>query len=173
MPEVDEVLWPVLVLTGVVVSLCVLIHYEALRLMIAMIVHRHSHRIAIVGVVFGLLTAHLLEIGVFALAQGLMHSIFGRSIGHLEGNVSGGFDAFYYSMVVYTTVGFGDITPEGPIRFMTGMEALTGLVLITWSASFTFLIMQARWGEALSKLAHRRTAVDERATDRNRKSGST
>jgi hypothetical protein len=28
------------------------------------------------------------------------------------------------------------------VRFPTGTEALTGLVLITWSASFTFIEMQ-------------------------------
>jgi hypothetical protein len=47
--------------------------------------------------------------------------------------------------MVYTTVGFGDLLPQGAIRFMSGMEALTGLVMITWSASFTFLEMQRDW----------------------------
>ena len=35
-------------------------------------------------------------------------------------------DCGYYSFVTYTTLGFGDIIPHGPIRFLTGMEALTG-----------------------------------------------
>ena len=34
---------------------------------------------------------------------------------------------------------------SGPIRFVCGNEALTGLVLITWSASFTFLEMERFW----------------------------
>jgi len=46
---------------------------------------------------------------------------------------------------VFTTLGFGDVIPYGAIRFMTGMEALTGLVLITWSASFAFIEMQRHW----------------------------
>ncbi len=33
----------------------------------------------------------------------------------------------------------------GPIRFIGGTMALTGLVLITWSASFTFLEMERFW----------------------------
>ncbi len=37
----------------------------------------------------------------------------------------------YYSAMLYTTVGFGDIIPQGLIRFLSGTEALTGLVLIT------------------------------------------
>jgi hypothetical protein len=40
----------------------------------------------------------------------------------------------------------GEIVPVGPIRFLTGMEAVGGLLLITWSASFTFIEMQRYWG---------------------------
>jgi hypothetical protein len=48
----------------------------------------------------------------------------------------------------YTTVGFGDVAPIGPIRFLTGTEALTGFVLIAWSASFTYLEMERYWKES-------------------------
>jgi hypothetical protein len=30
---------------------------------------------------------------------------------------------------------------------MSGLQAVAGLVLITWSASFTFLEMQRYWGK--------------------------
>jgi hypothetical protein len=33
---------------------------------------------------------------------------------------------FYYSAVVCTTLGFGDIIPIGPAKIMTDMEALIG-----------------------------------------------
>ena len=39
----------------------------------------------------------------------------------------------------------GDLVPTGPIRFMAGMESVTGLLLITWSASFTYLEMVRYW----------------------------
>jgi len=51
----------------------------------------------------------------------------------------------YFSAVTYSTVGFGDVIPTGPLRFLVGTEALTGFVLITWSASFTYLEMQRYW----------------------------
>ena len=54
-------------------------------------------------------------------------------------------DCVYFSFTTFTTLGFGDIHPLGPIRFLTGIEALTGLVLITWTASFLFLEMQRHW----------------------------
>jgi hypothetical protein len=51
----------------------------------------------------------------------------------------------YFSATTYATVGFGDAVPVGPLRFLTGLEALTGFVMITWSASYTFLEMQRDW----------------------------
>ncbi len=47
--------------------------------------------------------------------------------------------------MVYTTVGFGDLVPAGALRMVSSTEALSGLALITWSASFTFLQMQRIW----------------------------
>jgi hypothetical protein len=37
--------------------------------------------------------------------------------------------------VTFSTVGFGEMWPVGAVRFLCGLEALTGFVLITWSAS--------------------------------------
>jgi hypothetical protein len=31
------------------------------------------------------------------------------------------------------------------VRLLTGIEALTGLIMIGWSASFTYLFMNKHW----------------------------
>ena len=54
-------------------------------------------------------------------------------------------DCAYFSFTIYTTLGFGDIVPHGNMRYLTGLESLTGLVLITWSASFLYYEMQRHW----------------------------
>jgi hypothetical protein len=54
-------------------------------------------------------------------------------------------DAVYLSAETFTTVGFGDLAPRGAIRFLAGTEALTGFILITWSASFLYLEMEQYW----------------------------
>ena len=51
----------------------------------------------------------------------------------------------YFSGIVYSTVGFGDLAPVGPVRLMAVLESVTGLVMIAWSASFTFIHMQRDW----------------------------
>ncbi len=123
----------------------VLIHYEAL-LRIASLMNRISIRPRgrILVAVIGVLVAHVAEVWLFV--GGYYFLTWLGNCGKLVGNFSGDLlDYSYYSFSTYTSLGFGDITPEGPMRFLTGMEALTGLVLIAWTASFMFLEMQRFW----------------------------
>lgn len=68
------------------------------------------------------------------------------SVGALDGRHGGSFmDYFYYSTVMYTSLGLGDVLLSGHLRLFSGIEALNGLVLIGWSTSFTFLAMRRFW----------------------------
>jgi len=129
-----------------VVAIVVSIHYEFLYRITLYIPKMHvSHRYRIVVGVCGSLVAHAIEIWVFAIAFYYMNLTEGW--GHLDGNFSGSLmDCVYYSFTVFTTLGFGDIQPSGDLRFLTGIESLTGLVLITWTASFLYFEMQKHWG---------------------------
>jgi hypothetical protein len=51
----------------------------------------------------------------------------------------------YFSFASYTSLGIGDIFPIGHIRLLTGIEALLGLLMIGWTASFLFLEMRSFW----------------------------
>lgn len=134
----------VLINTAVVIGV-VIIHYECLlRLNDWLPRLRLWSRFRIVVGVFGALVAHALEVWCFALAYYLMANAAGW--GTLSGNVDGSLmDCVYFSFTTYTTIGFGDIAPNGNLKYLTGLEALTGLVLITWTASFLFLEMQKYW----------------------------
>ncbi len=128
-----------------VIALAVAIHYEFLyQLTVLMPKLNVRHRLRIVLGVFAALTAHSVEVWIFAIAYYLMdHS---EGWGNLTGTLQGNFlDYVYFSFTVYTTLGVGDIVPEGDLRYLTGLESLTGLVLITWSASFLYLEMTRYW----------------------------
>jgi len=135
----------VFILNSFVVALAVIIHYEFLyRLSLFIPTMRVKHRLRILFGVFAALIAHTIEIWVFAFAFYFMHHAKGW--GHLEGNFDGSlFDCAYLSFTNFTTLGFGDIQPIGDLRYLTGIEALTGLVLITWTASFLYYEMQRYW----------------------------
>ncbi len=132
--------------TAVLVVGVILLHYEGLswigRLIKARVLH---HRTKILALIFAQLALHIVEIWLFAL--GFLVLTRSAEYGAIEPAAQVGFlDLVYFSAITYTTVGFGDFVPTGALRFLCGTEALTGFVLITWSASFTFLEMQRYWG---------------------------
>lgn len=128
-----------------IIGLAVMIHYEFLhRITLLMPKMKIRHRFRIVlGVVFAL-SAHAAEIWIFGVAYFLMNRAEGW--GSLTGQFDGSLlDCVYYSFTCYTTLGTGDIVPLGDLRFLAGLESLTGLVLVTWTASFLYLEMTRYW----------------------------
>jgi hypothetical protein len=71
-------------------------------------------------------------------------------------------DCLYFSAVTYTSLGFGEVYPVSHARLVAGVESLNGLVLISWSASFTFLAMQRYWPMHEARKTYRKepAAVD-------------
>ena len=132
--------------TVATVLICVLLHYEALNLLSQRLSQMQgSHRRRVLFSILGLLSVHVAEIWVFGIAFTLLllSPLFGAAHG-----VNGGLlDFVYVSAMMFSTVGSADAYLTGPVRFLAGTEALTGLVLVTWSASFTFLEMQRFWRE--------------------------
>lgn len=137
-------LW-VVAMTLITVLVCILMHYEvSLRLWQHLETSRRSLRVRFLMLSFVLFGTHVAQIWLFALALALLgaHPLTGDLAG-MESLVF--LDYVYFSAITYTTLGYGDLVPTGPIRFITGTEALIGLMLITWSASLTFLEMQRHW----------------------------
>lgn len=137
-------LWAVAT-TLIAVVACILLHYEvSLRLWRRLEQSRSTLRRRFLKLTFGLFAAHVTEIWIFAVAMALLgeHPLAGGLSGIGAVNF---LDYVYFSAITYTTLGYGDLFPTGPIRFMTGTEALIGFMLITWSASLTFLEMQRHW----------------------------
>jgi hypothetical protein len=132
--------------TALAVGASVLLHYEGLSLLSQWLSRRHeSHRRRkVLYGIFGVLALHVAEIWIFGSVAWALLLV--ANTGSIAGaHPLGLLDAVYMSAATYTTVGFGDLAPVGPIRFLAGTMALTGLVLITWSASFTYLEMERFW----------------------------
>lgn len=132
-------------LNSFVIATVVLIHYEFLYRFSRWIPRmKIRHRFRVVAGVFAAIIAHIIEIWVFAIAYFYLHRA--ENWGSLQGNFDGSMmDCVYYSFTSFTTLGFGDIEPFGDIRYLTGVESLAGLVMITWSASFLYYEMQRYW----------------------------
>lgn len=141
----DANLWVALV-TLLSVGGVVLVHYEGLSLLSRRLMARHegNPRRKVLYGVLGVLALHMVEIWLFGTALWLLVKL--PDTGSVVGaDPLGLLDAVYLAAMSYTTVGFGDVAPVGPLRFLAGTMALTGFVMITWSASFMFLEMERFW----------------------------
>jgi hypothetical protein len=139
--------WITVLVTIVAVVICVTIHYEGLRFLSDKLpIPKQHHRRRIILLIVSMMMLHIIEIWIFGISYFFSQELdgFGAFVGVEEMGI---LDCVYYSASVFTTLGFGDIIPVGPIRFMTGVEALSGLTFITWSASYTLMEMLKTWDD--------------------------
>lgn len=124
-----------------ITAISVLLHYQVCRtLSRTRKQHPKGHRL--IGVIFVFLLAHLVEVNLFGVAYYVFANMDGY--GHVT-NAVNFVDYVYFSGAVYTTLGFGDLSPVGALRVFSTMESLLGLTLITWSASYAYFEMSEHW----------------------------
>ena len=118
---------------------CVVVHYAAMRGLYQS-PHLGKRPWGVLFFIAAMFGVHVAEIWIFGMAYYLMS---GTAFGAVsDASFSG---CIYFSASAYTTLGLGDEFPSGPLRAITATEGLAGLVLIAWTASFTFLHMQRTW----------------------------
>lgn len=134
-----------LFVSAVLVFATILLHYEYLRMLSSLLPRLEtSGRVRVLIGILGVFVAHTTEIVLYGLAYYYLRDKF--DLGNFGGHFADTpFTFFYFSAETYTSLGFGDIFPVGPLRLVCGIETLNGLLLIGWSASFTYVFMEHFW----------------------------
>lgn len=103
---------------------------------------------AIISTAVTLLMLHVVEVLIWAVAYRVLTPI--SSLDTFE-------KAMYFSVVTFTTLGYGDITlPEQEWRMLSGIEALNGILLVGWTTAFLFAVVQRSWSStARGEAVHR------------------
>ena len=136
---------------ALLVVLTTVIHYEALSKLNAgltsLAIPNRNKLLVVISTAF---IAHALEMALYGLSIYLMVNYLG--VGTLSGPAGRSWaSCLYFSAETYTSLGFGDLTPVGPIRMIAGVEALNGLLLIGWSASYAYIAMERFWNADASR----------------------
>jgi Ion channel len=121
------------------------IHYEVLRLLsFGLGAMRIPARVKLNVVIVAAFTSHALQMLLYGVAYyGAIHVL---DLGDLIGGTGSSWaNCLYFSAETFTSLGLGDLVPSGPVRMIAGAETLNGLLLIGWSASFTYLAMERFW----------------------------
>lgn len=132
----------------VLLVLTTVIHYEVLRMLtVGLPALDVPARAKLIAVIFAAFFAHALEIVLYAVAIYVL-------VRYLDAGTLGSANQFsltqclYFSAETYSSLGYGDIVPGGPLRLLAGLEVLNGLLLIGWSASYTYIAMERFWSDA-------------------------
>lgn len=89
-----------------------------------------------------LIFIHLIQAAIWALVYMLLPAI--TEFESFE-------KSMYFSLVTFTTLGYGEITIASANRILAGLEAINGITLIGWSTAFMFAIFQELMKESLKK----------------------
>ena len=141
--------------------LTTLIHYEVLRGLTASLARLEiPSRAKPIVAILGLFLTHAVEIFLYALVAYVV--IRYTSLGSLgKANLIAVRTSIYFSAETYTSLGYGDIVPKGDLRLLAGVEALNGLLMIGWSASYIYIAMERFWQDGgkptrTGRLPHKR-----------------
>ena len=144
-------------------GITVLTHYYGLSVISDIVeVIKISPQARMVVVVFGVIIVHTIEIATYAVGYmiadglpgtgdfaGLHESLISASATLTSAPQTGlsltFYDYFYFSAETFASLGLGDIYPIGHLRLIASFEVLSGLILIGWSASFTYIAMRKLW----------------------------
>ena len=132
---------------ALLIALTTVTHYEALSSLnsrlTSLAIPNRSKLLVVIATAF---IAHAVEMALYGLAIYFLVKDFG--VGTLNGPAGLSLaSCLYFSAETYTSLGFGDLTPIGSIRMIAGVEALNGLLLIGWSASYAYIAMERFWSE--------------------------
>jgi len=118
-------------------ALCVVVHAMGMTMLLRWVNHVVARMRArfwfstwtLVRTAGYIILLHLIEITIWA---------FFYAWGHGMPDLP---SALYFSVVTYTTTGYGDLVLPNEWRLVGGVEALTGILMCGWSAAFFFAVV--------------------------------
>jgi hypothetical protein len=144
----EAVVFVMLLCCVLLLAVTTLTHFEVLTGLTSALPRLHMpSRTKLVIVIFAVFLAHAIEILFYGIALYLLVHAFP------VGGIAGGGGAtlpncLYFSAETFSSLGFGDVVPTGPVRMLAGAEALNGLLLIGWSVSYAYIAMERFWNDS-------------------------
>ncbi len=86
-----------------------------------------------------LLMLHILEVIVWGISYLAIPEL--EQIKDIE-------EAFYFSIVTFTSLGYGDIVISNDWRLISGIQSMSGLFVFGWSTALLFTVFRSLWDSA-------------------------
>ena len=126
-----------IILTGsLLIALTVFVHTAATKTVIGLIGRKGGKSTPLKRVVY--IDAVILLLVLATLVEGAIWAVAYR----MNGSFAQMEEALYFSLVTYATLGYGDVVIEGPHRLLSGLEAVTGVIMLGWSTALVVIVIQ-------------------------------
>ena len=102
---------------------------QAVKDLLGFEVHLILLMIAVVAV---LTAAHMIEVAIWAVAYGVLDV------------VPDDVDPFYFALVNFTTLGYGDVLPAARWQLLGPAATMNGVILLGWSTAVIFAVLSSQ-----------------------------
>lgn len=89
---------------------------------------------------------HIFMVVIIILLATVSESIAWASVYLRIGAIEALEKAIYFSLVTYTTLGYGDIILSEEYRLLGGIEAVNGVIMLGWSTAIVVAVIQRVFG---------------------------
>lgn len=131
----------VLIAAFIIVAICVVIHIAGIILLAEWLIDRRLenerrsgmlHYMILLIMLFGIIILlHLTQTGVWAAF-------------YFSWNLFPDFEtSFYFSLISYTTIGYGDVVLPENWRMLGGIEGISGVLLFGISTAYIYVVMNS------------------------------
>jgi len=109
--------------------------------------HRHGRPLRLMmvsGTILIYFSAALVEVGMWAAAYLTLGAIQG-----LE-------NSLYFSMVTFTTLGYGDVILSEQWRLLASFEAANGIIMFGWTTAVVMAVVQRTYAKVIDRIHSKR-----------------
>jgi hypothetical protein len=111
----------------------------AMRLLKSKLARQAEHVYCVGAIIVLMFLVAFLQVSIWALAYVLL------------GALDNFYDAVYFSMVTFTTLGYGDIVPDGQWRLLASSQAANGIIMFGWTTAIVIATVQRVYFRNLSE----------------------
>ncbi len=129
------------IMTATALIITTALHYEVLTFISQKAAKKAANRRSLPAMVIIIISAHLIEIGIYSVIYYISDIIFDLGAFNI-GETPSAFEYYYFAAETYSSLGYGDIFPTGAMRLIAAIEPLNGILLLTWSGAFLFMLVQ-------------------------------
>ena len=127
-----------ILIAAIIIIATVVIHAQAMMLAVRLIRKeegglreklRQRHLCRVSGIVLLMFLASLIEVLVWAVVYLWLNAIEGVE------------QVFYFSMVTFTTLGYGDVVLQERWRLLASFQAANGIILFGWTTAIVMAVV--------------------------------